>query len=148
MIIDLKTLNDRRDLRKVFNEARRAAVRMDAVNNRAIRFYDPQPINVIRYFTDTRFLFNRISSIANISKIQVKADGRKEKVSALIWSIMSVFGHTPQEINPVFGLASSTRGQIQYYRAKLQQQMRTDPNVVFLYEKIMNILEKDMEEFE
>lgn len=146
MILDTKAIKERMVLQSAFNELRKVAAYMDAGTNENIRFFEPKPVNVIRYYTDARYLFNRICDIAGFTAKEIREENNKGRIKALIWSILSSFGHRQAQINPLFGLSRSTGGMVQFYRERLKQQMRTEPSLLFLYENINRVLEQDMEE--
>lgn len=145
MIFDTRAIRGKGEIKRIFNHLRKLHIGEEAEYNPAIKLYEPKNVEVLHYFTQPLTLFNRVVSILGFKKNELRTENRKGKSRALVWSIMSSFGHSNTAICRVFGLSEKTGGLSQYYRDKLKYQMRTDPSIVFLYEKAMRILENDIE---
>jgi len=148
MIVDVSRIRDRATLARVYSELRKTSITFYKEDNNNLKFYVPQNCFVLRYYTDPKFLYARIKEVGGFSSDKLKGKDGDALLKALSFCIMNTFGHSNKAICYTMGVASNTDGLVQYYRDRLKDMMKKNAATVFLYEKIMTILEKDRENLE
>lgn len=149
MIIDTNNNLSRYEIMTMFSLLRKKVHHMVFHDTSEIKFFTPKNSFVLRYYTDADFLLRRLCKISGF-KLQELNDPKNNNNIAkpIIWSIMSTYGHTNPEITAAFKLNPRTSGLTNYYRDKTKDMMKTHPTAVYLYEKIVKVLEKDQEIFD
>lgn len=148
MIIDTNNLSGVIQIKSAFTAVRKAALSLQIDKNDSLVLFEPKEVNVIKYYTDAEFLMKRICKLTGFKIGVMRQKANNDISKPIVWSIMASFGHTNSEICRAFQMSSHTGGMTNYYREKLKEIMKTHPSAVYLYTKIIEALEKDIEVFE
>jgi len=149
MIIDTNNDLDRKQLVTAFSFLRKKIHHMVFHDTSEIKFFIPKNSFVLRYYTDVDFLLRRVCDISGFKLKDLNDPKNNNNIAKpIIWSILSTYGHTNPEITKAFGLSVRTSGLTNYYRDKTKDMMKTHPTAVYLYEKIVKVLENDQEIFD
>jgi len=141
MILDSRNISSVRMGLEAMADLRLAVMAIE--NHETIIQYIPKHCNVLEYYLNPRTLLTRICDIAGVSHSEVTLKAGKSLLKPIAWVILTQFGHTDANIIKLFGLKKNIKGQSNYYRHKMRDNMIKYPATVEIYSHIQKMLEKD-----